>query len=314
MPAQIDSMMYVGQKPWHGLGVDLKEAPRTGREALLAAGLDWSVELQSLNIASSGLAVEHKAVVRTDKVGDESVLGVVGPNYRPLQNDAVAELFDPLIQDGSIEIETAGSLQGGARVWMLGKIGSDMEIERGDVVKKYLLLGHAHDGTLAVRFGFTPIRVVCSNTLSLAVNNESSRLVKCLHTTNLERNLRLLRDSITTSTETFELAADSYRKLAATGVSRADLKEYARIVIGCEGQDDKEWTGRERTKVREIVAAAIEGRGNRGSNWWHAYNGATEWLTHSYGKNNETRLNHNWFGPGSKTNTDALRLAIQMAG
>jgi len=305
-------MMFVGETPWHGLGTKLETAPSTGKEALIAAGLDWGVKRETLAIEANGQRVEHKAIVREDT---GALLGVVGPNYRPYQNDQMASLYDPLIRESKVTIETAGSLQGGKRVWMLGKLaGDDMDITgKGDTVAKYLMLAHGHDGSLAVRFGFTPIRVVCQNTLSAAIDSESSRMVKCLHTTNLERNLETLRDTMVLADEVFELTAEQYRSLAKRGVSRVELREFARIVHDVKETDTNKWSHQQRAKIRETVAAAVEGKGNDGRTWWAAYNGATEWLSYNYGRNQESRVNHTWFGGGQNFNADALKLALQMS-
>jgi phage/plasmid-like protein (TIGR03299 family) len=303
-----DSMLAVGETPWHGLGVTLQEAPKTSREALRVSGLDWEVERRAMfldNGTQVGIIDDgahdskkgyHAAIVRKD---NGRILGVVGPHYTPLQNAAMGEMFDPLIADGSLSIETCGSLFNGRRVWMLGRFkGEDMTIAQSDTVRKYLLLAHGHDGSFAVRFGFTPIRVVCNNTLSLACGEKSkSRLVKCLHTRSLESNLQVLRDAMVTAEEAFELSAEQFRLLAARGVSRASLREYARIVVGAS-EDATKQTASERKAIGQIVGAAIEGRGNSGANWWHAYNGVTEWVTWERGRKQDNRLNETWFGKG----------------
>jgi phage/plasmid-like protein (TIGR03299 family) len=312
MAHAVDTMMWTGKTPWHGLGKELATPPASGREALVAAGLDWDVELKDLRLTESNTAVTHKAVVRADR---NEVLGVVGPGYRPYQNSQMAKLYDPLIQDGTVSIETAGSLQDGKRVWMLGRLKGDMDITgTGDIVRKYLMLAHGHDGSLAVRFGFTPIRVVCANTLSAAIGDDKSTLIKCLHTTNLDNNLKTLRNAMVAADETFELTAEEYRKLAARGVSRVELKEYCRIIHEIDKETDANpWTSQQRAKVRETQASAVEGTGNDGRTWWAAYNGATEWLCHQHGRNQETRLNNAWLGGGPAWNAKALELALQMS-
>jgi len=318
-----DHMIAVGDRPWHGLGTTLQTAPATGKEALELAKLDWTVTKQSMFLGdgrqvritgaiSAANSGAYGAIVRDDT---QEMLGVVGPNYTPYQNQDMAALFDPIIQDGSVAIETCGSLFNGRRVWMLAKFKKGSQVISGasDTVDRYLMLAHGHDGALAVRFGFTYIRVVCWNTLSLAVRDKSqSSLLKCLHTTNLKTNLEQLRNAISATNETFELTADQYRVLASKGVSRASLREYARIIVKAE-EDDRNWTKPQKDKIGKIVGAAIDGKGNSGRTWWDAYNGATEYLTWSASKTSQTRFNNLWFGEAYTTNSEALELALEMA-
>jgi phage/plasmid-like protein (TIGR03299 family) len=318
-----DSMISVGTRPWHGLGKTLEQPPSSGAVALSLAGLGWQVDkvpmylgdgrqVRIAGAVSEANSGAYGAIVRQDT---QEMLGVVGPGYTPYQNSDMASLFDPLIQDGVVDIETCGSLFNGRRVWMLAKFkkGSQAISDANDTVARYLMLAHGHDGMLAVRFGFTYIRVVCWNTLSLAVKNKSqSQLMKCLHTTNLKTNLELLRNAMNATEELFELTADQYRLLANRGVSRASLREYARIIVEAD-QDDKKWTRSQQDKIGKIVGAAIEGRGNKGKTWWDAYNGATEYLTWQASKTAQNRFNNLWFGSAYQTNTEALELALTMA-
>jgi len=320
---QWDSMMAVGDRPWHGLGVTLDEAPKTASEALSLAKCDWTVEKRPMFLADGSPvrvtgSVSKKneglpgAIVRVDT---NEILGVVGPSYTPLQNSVVADLYQPLIDDGVVDIESCGSLFNGRRVWMLGRLKNGQQPIAGssDAVQRYLMLAHGHDGQMAVRFGFTFVRVVCWNTMSLAVNSkQQGRLVKCLHTTNLQSNLETLRSALNASDEVFDLTAEEYRKLASRGVTRASLREYARVIVDAD-QDEKKWSGSQRNKIDRIVNMAISGRGNTGKTWWDAYNGATEYLTWAAQKRADTRFNSLWFGDNATKNQDALDLAVAMA-
>lgn len=317
-----DGMLAVGETPWHGLGHTLAEPPATALEAIQIAGLDWEVQKQPIfdmngepvHVAGGRVNGQWGITVRTDLAEDDPlrVLGVVGPTYTPYQNRSLAALFQPLIEDGKLNVETVGSLFNGKRVWMLGKFGTDATIENGDTVRKYLLLSHGHDGLFSVRFGFTPIRVLCWNTMSAAVGDKESKLIRCLHTQNLNTNLEMLRDAVVESEQVFELTCEEFRKLTKRGVSRTDLREYARIIVEAP-EDQSKWTSVQQKKVGEIVGAACEGRGNKGQNWWHAYNGVTEYVSWHACKSQERRLSEAWWGEGATTNKKALQLAIQMS-
>ena len=167
MPAQIESMAYFGKVPWHGLGTALEEADLYyWPTACEKAGLAWDVELVPLVTADTQAKVENKAVRRTS---DGRILGVVGPRFTVLQNKDAFKWFEPFLAAKEALLHTAGSLQDGSRVWVLAKLKRDpLVIAEGDEVEKFILLSHGHDGSLAVRCGFTPIRVVCQNTLSMA--------------------------------------------------------------------------------------------------------------------------------------------------
>lgn len=328
---QHDSMMAVGQTPWHGLGVVLDQPPASGLEALQLAGLDWTVTKRPMKVADSGAKVhitastvqrrsgEWGVMVRDDLYAQDpnhphAQLGVVGPSFTPLQNRSMASHFDFLINEGKLQIETCGSLFNGKRVWMLGKFeNSETTIDTNDTVRNYALLAHGHDGTMAVRFGTTPIRVVCWNTLSAAISAKSrSKLVTVLHTASMESSLEILAKTIVDGEKAFELSADQFRLLVKKGVNRAELREYARLVI--DAPEEAKQTVFQRKKIGEIVGAAIEGRGNRGSNWWHAYNGATEYLNYMDGRRADCRLNKLWFGENVDVSARALQLAIEMSG
>ena len=179
MAHEVESMMYVGETPWHGLGLAIPENRKLSiDEAIVAAGLDWEIELRHLFTKDNrGIPVgilNHYVACRTR---DNSVLGVVGRDYCPLQNRDAFGWFQPFLEGGEATIETAGSLKGGAKVWVLARIRRDpLRVTKEDVVEHYVLLSNTHDGSLAARVGFTPIRVVCNNTLCLAHESEGSNL------------------------------------------------------------------------------------------------------------------------------------------
>src|SRR5262249_10534005 len=144
----VETMAYVGRRPWHGLGVPL-ENPPTIAEGIRAAGLAWEVSLQPLVTAGGGRPVPAYATIRQS---DGAILGGVGPQYQPLQNADAFQFFQPFLDAGQASLHTAGSLAGGKRVWVLVKLNRDpLTVAPGDEVEKYLLLSNSHDGTLAVR-------------------------------------------------------------------------------------------------------------------------------------------------------------------
>ena len=308
------SMAYFGKTPWHGLGTPLEESDLYDwTSASRKAGLDWTVDLVPLVTADTQAGVEHKAVRRST---DSKVLGVVGPRYHPLQNSDAFKWFQPFLDAREASLNTAGSLKGGSRVWVLAKLNRDpLVIAEGDEVEKFLLLSHGHDGSLAVRCGFTPVRVVCQNTLSMAHTADASKLIRIKHTRDVLENLANVRAVMDLANSEFEATAEQYRLLARKSINQADLRKYVQRVLKVE--DDLEASTRMKNIIGEIVRLAETGRGNdlpsiRGT-YWSAYNGVSEYLTHERGRNADNRMNSLWFGDGAATNRHALEVAVAMA-
>lgn len=163
--AKLDTMMYVREKPWHGMGTMVTDAP-TSADALRLSGLDWVVEQRPVYLADSGNPIEnYKANVRST---DGTVLGIVTDRYQIVQNADAFSWTDELIT-GEVRYETAGSLRGGKKIWLLAKMPTAKVA--GDDVEPYLCFSNTHDGSGAVKVCMTPVRVVCNNTLNLALNS-----------------------------------------------------------------------------------------------------------------------------------------------
>lgn len=167
MAANVENMFYVRETPWHGLGIRVEEAP-TSEEALRLAGLDWNVVSAPVYQENGLLISGYKANVR-DK--DNSVLGIVSSRYRIVQNTEAFSFTDALIGDtefGEVRYETAGSLCNGKKVWLLAKMPMRQILD--DDVEPYICFANSFDGSGAVQVCATPIRVVCANTMNLALN------------------------------------------------------------------------------------------------------------------------------------------------
>jgi phage/plasmid-like protein (TIGR03299 family) len=308
------SMAYFGQMPWHGLGTALAEDDLYDwPSASVKAGLNWEAELVPLVTADTQAKVEHRAVRRKT---DGRVLGVVGPRYAVLQNDDAFAWFEPFLEATEAALHTAGSLRNGSRIWVLAKLNRDpLVIAQGDEVDKYLLLSHSHDGSLAVRVGFTPVRVVCANTLAMAHGADASKLLRVKHTKDVHDNLANIREIINLANAEFQATAEQYRLLARKSINQTDLQRYVQKVLKVE--DDREAGTRMKNIIEEIVGLAEAGRGNdlpsvRGT-YWTAYNGFSEWLSYSRGRSQENRLNSLWFGDSANLNRQALEVALDMA-
>jgi len=176
MPANLESMFYVRETPWHGLGMRVEEALNS-KEALVSAGLDWKVTQRPIYTAdfvcgSGNVYTTSEQIIPNFKANvrdiDNQVLGVVTDRYKIVQNEEAFAFTDALIGEG-VRYETAGSLQGGRRVWILGKLPENYIIG-GERIEPYMVFSNSHDGTAAIKVAMTPIRVVCQNTLNLAIS------------------------------------------------------------------------------------------------------------------------------------------------
>ena len=197
-----DSMMSVRKKPWHGLGVVLDDYPETIDEALEVSGLTWEVDQAPLYMTApatdDGILVpalestiksvpDYQANVRLDT---RDVLGIVGKDYRVVQNREAFAWLDAVLGT-EVDIETAGSLQNGKRVWVLAALPENVEVG-GDEIERYVFCANSHDGSMAVTAAATNVRIVCANTLGWALNS-AARSYKFRHTGDLAAKLEEAR-------------------------------------------------------------------------------------------------------------------------
>lgn len=306
------------ETPWHKLGQAIPDDYKLSiEEGIKAAHLDWEVKLGDL-YSKEGKIIEQGKYTYREKDNQEQVLGVVGPNYTPLQNIKAFEFFQPFLDSELCELDTAGSLRGGENVWVLARIKNGIsEIVKDDAIERYLLLSNNHSGLSACRVSLTPIRVVCWNTLSMAHNSKSgSKFIRLKHTSKIEKNLEDVREIINLANNEFEATLEQYRLLTRKGISPADLRKYIKIILKTE-EDDNQISTRMKNKIEEFEFLFEMGKGNNlpetKGTWWAAYNAVTEHFSHFSGRNKETRLNNLWFGPNQKLNQFALETAIGLS-
>ena len=189
MPANVETMFYVREKPWHGLGTLVAEAP-TSAAALIYAGLDWSVEQRDVYTDDGSLIPGYKVNLRST---DNAALGIVSDRYKVVQNEDAFQFTDDLLGEG-VTYETAGALQGGKKVWILAKM-PQRYIIAGDEIAPYLVVMNSHDGSSGIKVAMTPIRVVCQNTLNLALNG-AKRIWTAKHTENVMSRVHEARETL----------------------------------------------------------------------------------------------------------------------
>jgi phage/plasmid-like protein (TIGR03299 family) len=315
-----DHMFSAGSiTPWHGLGTVVAGKVTDIAQAVALARLGWRVDLRPVSTIVDGASIPcpmARAVVRDDT---GSVLGVVGTGFTPVQNADAFAAFQPWVDNGVLSLETAGSLQGGRRVWILARMNVDaMQIGKGDTVVPYALLAHAHDGTMAIRIKATTVRVVCRNTL------HASGIMGAVHASirHTSGTAAKMADAIATLDNVRKAAdaqAGTFRKLAAVTLpenttKRADaVLDYLAAVWG----DDAAKLAND--KRAQDVFRLFEGEG-KGSGLatadgtlWGLYNALAEYTTHharSRGGDEGRAASTVW---GSKASTLRRGIAIAAA-
>ena len=189
MSANVETMFYVRETPWHGLGTKVMTAPDS-KEALIAAGLNWNVVQEPIYTTENETIKGYKANVRDS---DRKVLGVVTDRYKVVQNHEAFSFTDELLGQG-VRYETAGSLQEGRKVWLLAHMPHEYIIS-GERISPYLLFSNTHDGSGAIKVALTPIRVVCNNTLNLALRT-AERSWSMIHTGDIQSKMKEARDTL----------------------------------------------------------------------------------------------------------------------
>ena len=276
MAANVETMFYTRQKPWHGLGTMVQEAP-TSKDALILAGLDWQV-IQKPIITEDGIPISgFKANLRET---DNRVLGVVTDRYRTIQNHDAFAFTDSLLGEG-VTYETAGSLQNGRRVWVLAKLPQRYIIS-GDEITPYLVFMNAHDGTGAIKAAMTPIRVVCMNTLNLALST-AKRSWSTNHVGDIRGKLEDARYTLLYADLYMQELGKAIDKLNRQKLSDRKVYEYIDALFplvdnASEQQKKNLQRMKEEVKVRYFEAPDLA---HVGKNAYRCVNAVSDFATHA---------------------------------
>lgn len=227
MAANVESMFYVRETPWHGLGTRVQEAPSSS-EALIKAGLDWNVVQEPIYTETEELIEGYKANVRDS---DRKVLGVVTDRYKVIQNQEAFVFTDELLGEG-VRYETAGSLQGGKKVWLLAHMPHEYIIS-GERISPYLLFSNTHDGSGAIKVALTPIRVVCQNTLNLALS-KASRSWSMIHTGNIQNKLQEAKDTLFMAEKYMDNLGKEFETLRMQSMTDKQVMEFIETLLPIE--------------------------------------------------------------------------------
>lgn len=227
MAANVETMFSVREKPWHGLGTVVMEAP-TSADALKLAGLDWNVEQEPIYTDFNEQIEGYKANVRDS---DRKVLGVVSDRYKVVQNVDAFSFTDELLGKG-VRYETAGALQDGRKVWMLARLPREYIIA-GERISPYLVFSNTHDGSGSVKVAITPVRVVCNNTLNLALTT-ASRSFSMIHTGNIQDKIQEAKDTLFMAEEYMDCLGIEFEQLRRQKITDEQVKEYIELLLPME--------------------------------------------------------------------------------
>jgi phage/plasmid-like protein (TIGR03299 family) len=302
------SMAYANEVPWHGLGTQVAD-DLTAQEMMVAAGADWRVnEVETYAIVGDQhIPTGMKALLRET---DNKVLTQVGKNWHPVQNEDAFDFFKQFVDEGHMTMETAGVLNDGRNVWAMAKIkGSAFDVFGGDVTEGNLLFSNPHEYGKTIDIRFCATRVVCKNTLAIALNGGSKNFVKVNH--------RKAFDAEAVK-ETMGIAGtkmDRYKQMAEYLGSKQTTKETLMEYFGeLMGKSEKK-EGR-LTRNGEIAMELIDtqpGAEFAEGSWWQAFNTVTYMTNHVIGRSADSRMQSTWYGANQSLNSKALEVALDFA-
>ena len=316
MPANItvtngvaEMMTADGRDAWHGLGARLSQVA-TAQEAIEAANMGWEVEMREVFIQTpSGqfMAVPNKkAVTRMD---NGKVFGVFSNGYTPLQNRDAFTFFDSVVGAGEAIYHTAGTLAGGSRIWILAKLPGDLKLSDTDVLERYILLANSHDGSLAVTMKPTTVRVVCNNTLSVALGGDTNKLFRAVHTSSVMQRVNQARETLGLQEAYFANVMRGIERLADERMTQAAADEFLVELFGQE-ENREAISTRMQNQIDTVGNLFVKGTGNHGVNRWDMLNAVTEFVDHKRSKDADKRLDAAWFGGGKDLKQKAWNLLL----
>jgi phage/plasmid-like protein (TIGR03299 family) len=247
-----------GEKAWHGLGQYVSEA-MTSEQAIELGGLNYEVEKRPLFApAWEGTYVEAPGFYANVRTDNNEILGVVKGRYRIVQNKDAFGFFDTIIDKGEAIFETAGALGRGERIFVTAKLPDDMLV-RGEKVEKYIMLTNSHDGSTTIIAGFTPIRVVCNNTLTAALKNLDNK-VSISHTASAESRLREASRVMGIASKYMDEVNMAFESMTTRRLTDLELKHYIETVMKSatkEEESDKDASTRMKNLVDQVYSFTI---------------------------------------------------------
>lgn len=327
MADAVESMAYANEVPWHGLGEKVA-GNLTPEQILKKAKLDWSVSKRPVYLEGGKLIKGEYALVRDT---DDRVLSMVGSTFKPVQNIEAMSFFKKFVEAGHMTMETAGSLHGGRYIWGLANIAKGFTLPGGDKVEGYLLVSSPHVFGKSMIIQFTPIRVVCWNTLSMALGSSlkgQANAFRMPHTTEFNEDIKKKAEvALGLATDQMDEFKQAAEALSQAKAKDDEVREYFFKVLKLdedEFQDANEKGKKNKDKKKEPqlvkkFQAALEyspGHDLRTANgtWWGALNAVTYVADHQLGRTPDLKLKNAWLGRGARMKVRALNLALDEAG
>lgn len=317
MAAAVESMAYTNEVPWHGLGFSVSN-DLTPLEMMAASKTDWKVEKYPCFTMIGGAMVDvgRSALVRET---DNKILDIISPDWNPTQNEDAFKFFSDYTEAGSMTMETAGSLNGGRNVWALAKIDDSFEPVPGDVVQSYLLFSNPHKYGQAITVRYTPVRVVCNNTLSYALegakdkgSSVSVNHRQIFNPEEVKKTLNLAR-----------FRKEKYQEAAVFLASKRFDDESIRLYFDKVFPKNTAYaemkgntiTAEPSKPAQTAFDALLKQPGTQFAEgtFWQAFNAVSYTTDHLLGRSADNRLRSAWFGVNMVRKQQALKIAVEMA-
>ena len=298
------------QTPWHGLGVPVLN-DLSPSQMLEKAGLDWSVDRHPtfVNLDGKSVYTGKDVLVRSS---DNSILTHISEGWNPCQNETAFDFFTEFVASGDMEMNTAGSLKKGKIVWALAKVKESFSLFNGkDQVDSYLLFTNPHEYGKSIDIRFTAIRVVCNNTLTLALENKSDMVVRLNHSRQFDPEL--VKQTLGIASNRLSTYKEAAEYLSKKPFTVETLQQYYEEVFPSTSKDEQsEKLSRAAKLALENVNTQPGAELGEGT-WWQAFNGVTFTVDHLLGRSDDTRLTNAWYGVNRQRKVDALQKAIDYA-
>ncbi len=320
MAHEIETIAFSNEVPWHGLGNRVDDCVSVD-DMLIAAGLNWEVAAHPLFTKVGDDIVEvktRKALVRST---DQKVLSIIGNNWNPVQNRTAMEFFREYTEAGDIKLETAGSLKGGKVVWGLANLNQGFFVNGSkDAVKGYLLLVSPHEPGAAITIRTTAVRVVCANTMAMAMGGRHDHVFRLHHTTEFtvdkaKEAVGLSRERLVKaeleSTALLQLKMsefDTIRFLAKFFTEKKDQSD-ANVKLLVESANDKGLP----KAFDQVLASINSGPGAVPGTAWGILNGVTHWTDHVAGRKGDYRMSKSWLGENDRLKTKVYNELLELA-
>jgi phage/plasmid-like protein (TIGR03299 family) len=313
MAHEIESIVYKGETPWHGLGERITtEDPA---EWYVESKCNWEVAKVQAYVKDSSQkdGLQKIPTCALFRSSDRSLLSVVPQDWHVVQNSEVFKFFERFTRAGQMEMHTAGSLKQGKCIWALAKLKDSIDLFRGDVTESYLLLSSFHMYGFSTDIRFTPIRVVCNNTLQMALAGEGKHSLKIPHKVRFD--VEAAQDTVDVARKQLEAYKEQAEFLGSRRAEPGDEQAYLmKLFPATEGSKKADNDNLSRSAYRALrLVEAQPGADFAAGSWWQTYNAVTYLIDHEYGRSADSRLWSAWYGQNQRKKVQALNLAVRAA-